>query len=110
MYNSLSTDSRHAPLTAPREAAVQRCTILRRDGAPLTGGIAVLIERDGGAEARVTELTEPGAFLNAHLGKGQRRFLITLEDGRTVTADLVATAWQPTGRRLCRFAILQPAV
>ncbi|MFN8619100.1 MAG: hypothetical protein U0837_18640 [Dehalococcoidia bacterium] len=70
----------------------------------MTDGVAVLIEREGSLEARVTELTEPGVFLNAACGRGMRVFRLTLADGRTGAAELVATSWQTPGRRVCRFA------
>jgi hypothetical protein len=87
------------------ELPVQRCTVLTRAGAYLTDGLTVLIDRAPQIEARVTELTEPGALLNAYLGKGVRSFLLTLEDGRTLHADLTSTSWQSSGRRLCRFLL-----
>jgi len=68
----------------------------------------VLLPRGEAVEARVTELTEPGALLNAYVGKGQRWFVLSLEDGRALSAKLVGTSWQAAGRRLCRF-LLTPA-
>jgi hypothetical protein len=79
--------------------------VLTRAGVYLTDGLTVLLDRAPRVEARVTELTEPGALLNAYLGKGVRDFLLALEDGRTLRADLIATTWQISGRRLCRFLL-----
>ena len=52
------------------EPAVQRCAVRSRSGDHLTEGRAVLLPRGEAVEARVTELTEPGALLNAYVGKG----------------------------------------
>src|SRR5262245_52361050 len=76
---------------ATPELPVQRCTVLTRAGAYITDGLTVLIDRAPQIEARVTELTEPGALLNAYLGKGVRSYLLALEDGRTLHAELTAT-------------------
>jgi hypothetical protein len=61
--------------------------------------------RSGETEARVTELTEPGALLMAYVGRGIRRFMISLENGSEFDAELFDTSWQSSGRRLCRFAL-----
>jgi hypothetical protein len=90
----------------PVDSPVQRCTVLSQAGAYISDGLAVVIDRGVTAEVRLTELTEPGALLNAHLGRGARRFLLSLEDGRTVGATLMATSWQSPGRRMCRFDVV----
>ncbi len=89
------------------EPRVERCTVLLPGGAYVTAGIAVLIERARVTEARVTELTNPGALLNHHLGNGDRQFLLRFEDGRDIAAELISTAWISSGRRMCCF-ILHP--
>ncbi|MGD9894699.1 MAG: hypothetical protein AB7R89_19525 [Dehalococcoidia bacterium] len=87
---------------------VQRCTIRTSSGRYVSAGIAVLIARSAGTEACVTELTEPGTLLMAFVGRGIRRFNISLEDGRELESDLIGTAWHSSGRRLCRFALTTP--
>jgi hypothetical protein len=89
-------------------APVQRCTVRTPDGGHITDGIAVLIERPGGREARVTELTEPGALLMAYVGRGVRRFSLEFENGEDHDAELLGTSWQSSGRRVCRFTIGSP--
>lgn len=86
-------------------APVQRCLVRTPDGGYVTEGIAVLIERPSGTEARITELTEPGALLMAYVGRGIRRFSLLLESGEECGAELLGTSWQSSGRRLCRFAL-----
>jgi hypothetical protein len=88
---------------------VQRCTVRTSSGGYVTEGIAVLIERPSGLEARITELTEPGALLMAFVGRGVRRFSLRLEDGSEYEAELAGTSWQSSGRRLCRFALTAPS-
>ena len=92
-----SSDSR---IVAP---PAQRCLVLTPAGAPVSAGIAVLDEREGRLEVQVSALTAPGALLTLHLGQGARRCLLALADGRTLTAELVATVWQAPAGRLCRF-------
>ena len=79
--------------------------MLSRSGDYLTGGRAVLLPRGEVIEARVTELTEPGTLLNAYVSKGQRWFVLSLEDGRALPAELLGTTWQSAGRRLCCFLL-----
>lgn len=87
---------------------LQRCTIRTTSGRYVTDGIVVLIARPGETEARITELTEPGALLMAFVGRGTQRFIIDLDDGREFESELLGTSWQPPGRRLCRFALAAP--
>lgn len=91
--------------SGPRAVApsAQRCLVLTPTGAPVSAGSAVLDEREGRLEVQVSALTAPGALLTLHLGQGMRRFLLALADGRTLTAELVATVWQAPGGRVCRF-------
>lgn len=86
-------------------APLPRCTIRAMNGAYVTDGIAVLIARPGETEARITELTEPGALLMAFVGRGIQQFIIGLDDGREFESELLGTSWHPPGRRLCRFAL-----
>jgi hypothetical protein len=87
---------------APR---IHGCVIRTSDGSYLTAGRTVLIQRDAAIEARVTELTEPGALLNAFVGRRIERYRIVLTDGRCYEALLTGTTWQQAGRRQCRFTL-----
>jgi hypothetical protein len=96
--------------TEPHSRAIaspplQRCTIWTPDRGYITEGIAVRVERPAGTEVRITELSEPGALLMAYVGRGVRRFRLIFGDGIASEAELISTAWQSSGRRLCRFAL-----
>lgn len=53
----------------------------------------------------VSELTHPGALLDAYISRGEQRFLIELECGEVFSAELRRTRWQRAGGRLCCFQI-----
>jgi hypothetical protein len=94
-----------SPAASSPGGGVHRCTVIATNGHRLTDGIAVLIYSERCAEARLTELSEPGALLIAYLGRGVSRYVLALDDGHTIGAELVNMVWQQPGRRLCRFLL-----
>ncbi len=93
-----------APHPEPAIAAiVHSCAVFTPTGEPVTEALGVILPRPTGIEVRLTELTAPGVFLNLHLGKGLRRFLLSIDEGRPRPADLAATHWGGAGRRVATF-------
>lgn len=119
MIAAIATQERPDTETAADYPAVQglaapdrtprRCAVRTLDGRHLTAALASVTDAARPERVCVTDLETPGALLDAYIGRGMRRFLVAVEGGPALLAELGNMAWRARGGRLCCFSIA-PAV
>lgn len=96
------------PAIAPRwipGTRPQPCSIRTADGHHLTSGRAAVTDPARPDRVCVTDLTHPGALLDAFIGRGEHHFLLVLQSGRMHAVELCRSSWQGPGGRLCCFSV-----